>query len=264
MSKHQTQSAACSSVAAGNATESREDLVATIRELEQELVECQRLALLGNLASMAAHEFRNIMTAVMPLSEEGLRTDDRALLRKAADRALKQAKRAVGMTDHLLAFARDDHCPVEPCSVAEAAQEAIATSIRPFDKDGISLEVSVPDDLRVTAQADLLCQVLANLILNARHAMKGVRGPLTIKAQRDGKFVEISVCDSGPGFPREVLDGVLNPFLAADPLQRLTDWRQVGLGLSVCRMIARRYGATLHVTANAGAGCTFHVRWPAA
>jgi signal transduction histidine kinase len=264
MSNDSTPSTVRSSVGAGRPRESVESLQTVVQELEQQLVECQRLALLGNLAAMAAHEFRNIMTAIIPLSEEGLRTDDRVLLRKAADRALKQAKRALNMTDRLLGFAREEHGPVESCSVAECVEEAIVTSVRPFEKDGITLTVTVPDELRVTAHADLFCQVLVNLLLNARQAMKGQRGPLSIKATRDGDSVEISVCDSGEGFNSETLERVLNPFLAADPLERLTDWRQVGLGLSVCRMIVRRQGATLHATANKGTGCTFYLRWPAA
>lgn len=252
---------ACSSAAG---CESAEDLRATIQALEQELVACQRLAVLGNLAAMSAHEFRNLMTSLVPLCEEALRTEDRDFMRRSVERALTQSQRAMRVTEHLLAFARDEACPVESCSLAQAVQEAIDTATRPFEKDGIMLQVSVPDDLYVRAQSDLLCQVLLNLLVNAREAMKGVRAPLSIRAQPAGEFVEITVRDSGRGFTPEMLDDSINPFLAADAREQPTDWHKVGLGLSVCRMIAQRHGASLRATANDGAGCTFHVLWPKA
>ena len=136
---------------------------------------------------------------------------------------------------------------------------------RPLEKDGIQLHVAVPDDLRVNARNDLLCQVLLNLLLNARRAMKDGGGPLTVAATAVDGQVQIEVRDSGSGISAETLDQVLNPFLAADPRERPTDWQQVGLGLSVCRMIARHHGATLQAFANDGSrGCTFRLMRPAA
>lgn len=239
-------------------------LEATVRELEQELIACQRLAMLGNLAAMAAHEFRNLMTPIVARCEAALTTDDAAFTRKAVERALTQAQRAIAVTGHLLDYAHDTAKPVETCSVAEAVREAIETQTRPLEKDGIQLTVAVPAELQVRAQPDLFCQVLLNLLVNARQAMKDMRAALTVSAQQEGAHVAIRVRDSGRGFPREKLDNVLNPFLAAEPTDRVSDWHDVGLGLSVCRMIARRHQATIHAEANEGPGCTFVLRWPSA
>ena len=244
---------------------SQKDPAAAIAELEAELVACQRLAMLGNMAAMVAHEFNNLLTPIMVRAEAALAAgNDVPFMRKALERALLQSQRAMSVTRHLLGLAQDQPRPVEACSVAAAVGEALATLTRPLDKDGIDLRVAVSDDLFVTARADLLCQVLLNLLLNARQAMKGLRGSLVITAAlRDG-HVQIDVRDSGCGIPRDQLARVFNPFLAADPYGRPNDWQAIGLGLNVCRVIARHHGATLEALANDDRGCTFRLCWPAA
>ncbi len=256
---------ACATPSRSVANESIESLRATIRGLQDELIACQRLALLGNMAAMVTHEFNNLLTPIMARAEAALTGDDVPFMRKTLERALIQSQRAMSVTRHLLDMVHNDACPAEACSVAAAVHEAIETMTRPLEKDGIQLHVAVPDDLRVNARNDLLCQVLLNLLLNARRAMKDGGGPLTVAATAVDGQVQIEVRDSGSGISAETLDQVLNPFLAADPRERPTDWQQVGLGLSVCRMIARHHGATLQAFANDGSrGCTFRLVWPAA
>jgi signal transduction histidine kinase len=242
-----------------------EPATAAIAELEAELVACQRLAVLGNMAAMVAHEFNNLLTPIMARAEAALASgDDVAYMRKALERALIQSQRAMTVTRHLLGLAQDQPRPVEACAVAAAVREAVETMTRPLEKDGIELRVTVPDDLWVTARADLFCQVLLNLLLNARQAMQGMRGPLAVTAAFCDGQVQIDVRDSGRGIPHDQLVRVLNPFLAADPYQRPNDWQPIGLGLNVCRLIARHHGAILQALANDDRGCTFRLCWPAA
>jgi signal transduction histidine kinase len=237
----------------------------TLEALRDELIACQRLAMLGSLAAMAAHEFNNLMTPLIVRVEASLTTaTDAAFTRKTLERALTQAQRAIALSRHLLDFARREFEPTGEASVAAALREAIETAARPFEKDGIELRIAVPEELRVVASEDLLCQVLLNLILNARLAMKGYSGVLAISAVADGAMVQIDVRDSGRGIAPADIESVFNPFLAADPLAQPNDWQQVGLGLSVCRMITRQHGATIQILANEGRGCTFRVRWPRA
>lgn len=242
---------------------STDDLQARLSSLQEELLACQRLALLGNLAAMVAHEFNNLMTPVIARAEASLSMDDTAFMRKALERTLVQSQRAIAVTRHLLDMAHDAAAgDDEPASVHAAVTEAIETITRPFEKDGITLELDVPEDLRVKARPELLCQLFMNLLLNARAAMKGLEGELRVSAHANGDFVRIDVCDSGQGIEPDRLEKVVNPFLAADPHENPNDWRETGIGLSVCRMIARHHGARLHATNNDGRGCTFTVCWP--
>jgi len=250
------------SAATGDAA-SEVPTAAAFEALRDELIACQRLAMLGNLAAMAAHEFNNLMTPLVVRVEAALTTaTDAAFTRKTLERSLTQAQRAIALSRHLLDFARREFEPTGEASVAAAVREAIETAARPFEKDGIDLRVDVPEDLRVVASEDLLCQVLLNLILNARQAMKGQSGILAISARTDGQHVQMDVRDSGRGIAPEDVERIFNPFLAADPHAQPNDWQEVGLGLSVCRMITRQHGATMQVLPNEGRGCTFRVRWP--
>ncbi len=235
-----------------------------IDALERELLACQRKAMLGNIAAMVAHEFNNLLTPVIARSEAAMNLGDAAFSQKTHERSLTQAQRAIEVARNLLAFARDEEHSIEPCSVAEAVQEAVDTLARPLSKDGIELSIDVPANLLVRAQPDLFCQLLMNLLLNARAAMKEQRGPLSVTAAEEDDHVAIAVRDSGSGFPDGVIEQRVNPFLAADPNENPDDWHAVGMGLSVCRMIAHKHNARLHVSDNDGPGCTFHVRWPAA
>ncbi len=241
-------------------------LQAAYDALQRELIGCQRLALLGSLSAMAAHEFNNLMTPIVARAEAALNGgDDVPFMRKALERTLTQAQRAVALSRRLLDLAHDRPLPVEPCLVEPVVREALESAARPFEKDNIPIRVEVPPELAVMARADLLCQVLLNLVLNAREAMKPAgRGTLVISARPDGADVLIEVRDSGTGIPQELIDRVFNPFLSASPLERPNDWQQVGLGLSVCRMIAARHDARLSVRSNPEGGCTFTLRWPRA
>ena len=241
------------------------DIDALIQGLQEELIACQRLAALGSITAMVTHEFNNLLTPIMARAEAALMDGgDVAMMRKALERTLVQSQRALSVTRHLLDLVHDGPRPAQACSVACAVREAVATLTRPLEKDGIELRVSVPEDLQVCAREDLLCQVLLNLLLNARQAMKGIEGTLSITAVGRGDRVEIDVRDSGKGIPHDTFQHLINPFLAADPRARPNDWQQVGLGLSVCRIIAHHHGASLQGVPNDGRGCTFRLHWPAA
>lgn len=235
-----------------------------VRVLEDELIACQRLALLGNLSAIAAHEFNNLMTPIIARAEAALSGEpDVAFMRKTLERTLTQAQRAVGLSRRLLELATDGFVVGGTCRLAHVVREAIDTATRPFEKDNIALRVDVPEDLWVVGHQDVVVQVLLNLILNARAALKEVGGgSLSVTARADANRIRIAICDNGKGMPPAWINGTLNPFLAADPLASPTDWKQVGLGLSACRMIASRHGASIRAEANPDRGCTFRLDWP--
>lgn len=238
-------------------------LQATARGLEEQLIAFQRLALLGTLSATIVHEMNNLMTPILARAEFALGTGQPADMRKALERSQVQVQRAMVVIERLLALAKPGEFPIESCRVAAAVQEAIETTTRPFEKDGIDLHVSVPEDLHVRAQFDLLTQVLLNLLLNARQAMKGLRGKLTVSARRDGRHVVISICDNGKGIPPKRLADVINPFLAATDGADPSAWQSVGLGLKVCQIIVQRHGATIEALPNDDRGTTFRLHWPA-
>lgn len=232
--------------------------------LQQELVVCQRQAVLGSLAGMIVHEYNNLMTPVVARAEDALTRDDLAAMRKALTTTARQARKALLLSRQVLEFAQGNELAVEACRAADLVRAAIASAVRPFEKDGITLELRVPEELYVRAQPLLFEQVVLNLLLNARAAMKGRPGKLSVAGRREGELVLLEVCDSGVGMSPEALETVINPFLTSDADAPPADRTRVGLGLHVCRTIVRKHGATLEAHANDGPGCTFRLAWPAA
>lgn len=241
------------------------DLSRTIDELEAQIVALHQPALLGASAAMVAHEFNNLLTPLLVRAQDALDRDDPAAMRKTCEKAIVQAQRAIQLCRHLMgvASANGEHGP-RSCRVLDAVNEAVQSLFRPFEKDGITFTAKIDRDIAVTADPVLLHQVLLNLLLNARKAMETTRGFLAVSAARDDGFVVIDVRDSGVGFPDDRMDTLLNPFLRADEREQPRDWLTIGLGLAVCRKIARENGATIEAFPNDGPGCTFRIRWPAA
>lgn len=235
----------------------------TIDRLERSLIRAQQRATLGTLAAVIAHEFNNLLTPVLPWVDLALGTLDPADMRKALERVRTQARRAEAVTRRLLELAEGRTLPSQPCPVAAAVEEAILTATRPFEKDGIALSVNIPGELRVQAEPHLLVQALLNLLLNARAAMKSIGGTLLICAHRDGDVVIIDIRDSGCGIPADHLENFINPFLAG-VIDEPPDEARIGLGLTVCRLIAHKHGASIQALPNPDRGCTFRLRWPAA
>ncbi|MFQ5807009.1 MAG: sensor histidine kinase [Phycisphaerae bacterium] len=232
--------------------------------LQKELVVRQRQAMLGSLVSIIAHEYNNLMTPVMARAQDAVARGDVAVMRKALAITAQQTERALQFTRQVLRLADGKESPLEACRVADLVEAAITSAVRPFEKDGIELALRIPGELRIRARPLLFEQVLLNLLLNARQAMKGRRGKLSISACPEGDMVEIAVSDSGVGISPEVLNNLINPFLAADAHAHPGDWSSVGLGLSACRTIVQQHGGTIRAQANDGPGCTFRLRWPAA
>lgn len=235
-----------------------------LQQLQSELVDYQRQALLGAVAGMMAHEFNNIMTPVLFRTQDALLRDDAAAMRKAVECTLQQTERAIAIARRLLEFAQGQETEPRAYPVAEAVENALTALARPLAKDGIELRTHIESGLTVLAEPVLIDQVLLNLLLNAREATRPRRGTVTITAVRDNGFVQFDVADTGRGISPERLETVIRPFLASDPDVQPCDWKRVGLGLNVCRTIAARHGAQLDALPNPAGGCVFRLRWPAA
>jgi two-component system cell cycle sensor histidine kinase/response regulator CckA len=231
---------------------------------QQDFITQQRQALLGSLSSIIAHEYNNLMTPVLARAQDAVARDDIVAMRKALTVTVAQTRQALNFTRQLLEVARSGDLPVQACCLTELVSAAVTAAVRPFEKDGIELVVDVPEHLKVRARPLLFVQALLNLLLNARAAMKGRTGKLSISACREDDHVLISVCDAGVGMSPDLLDNVVNPFLQAEDPGHPGTWGPVGLGLLACRTIAQRHGAMIHAQSNNGPGCTFHLRWPAA
>jgi two-component system sensor histidine kinase HydH len=177
--------------------------------------------------------------------------------RRASSFITAEIDRLNSVVSSLLAFARP--LQVQPGAVAVrdlldralllARDELAAKQVRVQRTESVDLPP-------VTADSDLMSQVLLGLLANATEAVpRG--GEVTLHARAVGSAVEIDVADSGPGVPAELRERIFEPFFT-------TRTRGTGLGLAIARQIVAAHVGTIEVGERAGGGARFTVRLPAA
>ncbi len=130
-------------------------------------------------------------------------------------------------------------------------------------KDGIALRVHIPTDLCVKGDDVQLEQVLLNLMINARQAMIGKGGSLTIKASVvEQNEVKIQVSDTGPGIPENLMSKIFQPFFTTKGTTRKDESRGTGLGLAICKDIIEHHKGRIVVESQVGQGTTFNIYLP--
>ena len=140
--------------------------------------------------------------------------------------------------------------------------EVMLVLARDPQKDGIALRVQVQPELMVHGDAVQLEQVLLNLLINARQAMLGKGGSLTIKATADNGKVKIQVIDTGPGIPDELMSKIFQPFFTTKDDTRKGEAKGTGLGLAICKEIIDHHQGRIEVASELGKGTTFTIILP--
>jgi len=233
------------------------------RRREAEEAESRRLESVGRLAGGVAHDFNNLMTAVMGYSELIRSTlepgDPRIADVAEVERA---ATRAGDLTQQLLAFAR--RRDVQPKDIDPGTMvRGIVGLIGPLIGPNITLEVRTSAESRlVRIDPTQFEQVVLNLTVNGRDAMPG-GGRLVIETALETRGgvhgVQLTVSDTGEGMSADVLDRIFEPFFTTKPTGEGT-----GLGLATVHGIVHQAGGTIDVASSLGRGTTFDVFFPAA
>lgn len=234
-------------------------------DLQRQIDALQRLASLGTVCSMIAHEFNNVMTPIISYCQYALQRNEPELMRTALDRTLKNAQRLTSMSMKILGLATGDPSDAGHVRVRSAVEDAVACLGRDFDKDSITLTLDIPDELSVRGHVASLQQVLFNLILNARQAMLGLPGRLTISARRiENQHVSIDVADTGCGIKSEHLEKLFEPFFSTKRHESRTERGGIGLGLHVCKRLMADMNGDISVRSRPGEGTTFTLTLPGA
>jgi len=237
------------------------------RKLEEQFLQSQKVQAIGQLAGGVAHDFNNILTAIIGHSELMLqRIPPADTLHSNADEIQKAAHRAAGLTRQLLAFSRKQVLQPKVIDLNAVIAE-MNKMLQRLLGENIKLVTKVERQLgRVKADRSQMEQVLLNLSVNARDAMpKG--GTLTIQTENvglgtnsdagSGQYVLVSVRDTGVGMSREVQARIFEPFFTTKELGKGT-----GLGLATCHGIIKQSGGHIGVFSELGKGTTFKVLLP--
>lgn len=234
-----------------------------LRETQADLERVARATTMGELTASIAHEINQPLAAVVTNANACLRWLDREPpelneARETARRIIRDGKRGSEVLARIRAMLRKSEPVREPLAVCEVIQE-ILTLAGP-SLDGIEMDARLDAALPlIVGDRVQLQQVLLNLLLNAGEAMKSVTDrpkTLQITAGRNAAGdVEVSVCDSGPGLPADLLERVFTTFFT-------TKTEGLGMGLAICRSIIEQHGGRLWAESNPGFGATFRFSIP--
>jgi two-component system, cell cycle sensor histidine kinase and response regulator CckA len=246
-------------------------------ELEDQLLQSQKMESIGRLAGGVAHDFNNLLGAILANTSflRGLGPqacfDDRDVVASIED-IETAARRAADLTKQLLGFARRGNYEKRPVDVMSLLDEIKALSSRTFEKK-VTVTVTSPPELTLLGDASQLHQVLMNLCINARDAMPD-GGDLSIIAElvhlsedqvltlpflMPGDFVVISVRDNGVGMDAETLRRAFEPFFTTKGPGKGT-----GMGLATAYGIVKNHGGHIQAESELGKGSAFKVYLPAA
>jgi two-component system C4-dicarboxylate transport sensor histidine kinase DctB len=227
------------------------------QNLQDDLIQANKLATLGQIAAGVAHEINQPIAAIRTHADTaGLYLDaaDGAAARRSLDSIAGLTERVGAITDELRAFSRKTRSETVAVGVDAAIEGALLLAGARMRERGVALvRTPGPPGLEVMAERNRLEQVLLNLLQNAIEALRDRADPtISLDVEVKGRRVTIRIADNGPGVAPEVRERLFTPFT--------TDKRDgVGLGLVISRDIVAGFGGELSLEPTA-AGAAFVIR----
>ena len=230
-----------------------------------------RLAAVGEMAAVMAHEIKNPLAGIEVLA--GLlrrKVPDNADAQALVKDIINEAKMANAIVQEVLAFVRPVRLQVDRTSLSDAVSAAVLMADGKATRGTILVDVALPKDLPpLGADQHQLTQVFCNLLINAYEALEG-RGKIEISARlaqtaADGALlpdghqavatVVVDVADDGPGMPADIAEKIFNPFFT-------TKAQGSGLGLAIVRKIVDAHEGRIDMTTQDGRGTRFRLTLP--
>ncbi len=235
--------------------------VTDVKRLEEQLIQAEKLAAMGQMLAGVAHELNNPLTAILGVTEllrerKGL---EDGILRQL-ELTHRQARRAARIVQNLLEFSRPASPHKKPLDVNVLIERTLQLQDHSLRRNQIIVDFQPQEDLpAVLGDGNQLIQVLLNLVTNAEQAIREVRetGHIRIRSVSQGARVAVTVEDDGVGILPEAMPRIFDPFYSTKRPGGGT-----GLGLSICMSIIREHGGNLDAKALPGGGSLFTLELP--
>ena len=247
-------------------TVSRDTYYRTLQELkdtQSQLIQAAKLASLGEMATGIAHEINQPLQIVMMHSEKGLENLEemnKEQLKESLGVIKSQVKRAGMIVWHLKAFGKDSVTESrDAISINKIIENALTLTGSQLENQGIHIAIEVAEDLpSIICNKNQIEQVLINLLLNAKDAMKfSSPGQLTIRSFQEDAFLIVEVEDTGIGVSSDIEHRIFDPFFTTKDVGTGT-----GLGLSISYNLLQDHHGNLKLRKKQGQGTIFRIELP--
>jgi PAS domain S-box-containing protein len=242
-------------------------------QLEKRLAQAQKMEAIGTLAGGIAHDFNNILSAILGYTELSLiDLPQDSAIRGNLKQVLMAGGRARELVQHILTYSRQREHEMQPVRINLIVNEALKL-LRASLPSTIEIRNSIKSNLAVISDATNIHQVIMNLCTNAGYAMQANGGILQVNLEdvdldedfikqhpdlKPGKFVRLTVSDTGHGMSPEVMERIFDPFFSTKKKGEGT-----GMGLSVVHGIVKSHGGAITVDSTPGQGSVFKLYFPA-
>lgn len=237
--------------------------VTDLKRLEEQLIQAEKLAAMGQMLAGVAHELNNPLTAVLGVTEllrERAPADES--FQRQIELTHRQARRAARIVQNLLEFSRPASAQKKLLDVNNLIERTLQLHEHSLRRNNIEVDFRPDTSLPgVVGDANQLIQVFLNLVTNAEQAIREVResGRLQIRQGRSGDRISVTFQDDGVGIRPEALPRIFDPFYTTKRPGGGT-----GLGLSICMSIVREHGGLIEGEALPAGGTAFTVTLPVA
>jgi len=245
-------------------TERNEELHSALRATavaQRRAIDAERLAAIGRMSAMIAHDFRSPLTVVRAAVSEIARDatnlgDDE--IRTLAGGALEEAERMTRLCSDLLEATRASehrHDAMATEDLDEWVDDVVGSKLEDAAQRGVRVDLALASGARLLLDADRMRRALVNLIENALDAMPD-GGHLRVETALDDGTAHIRVIDDGTGIPVEIAETLFDPFVTAGKRHG------TGLGLAVVRKVVEDHRGVVSVAKPPGGGTAFELRLP--
>ncbi len=241
---------------------------AELRRTHEQMMHAERMASIGKLAAIVAHEINNPLSGILTtaklllkkMGDHGLSPEDLANARQYLEMIASESARCGEIVKNLLQFVRPSRAHFQPHDVNELIRQSLRLIQHKIELMSLQTEVQLdPDVPPVVCDGQQMRQALVALLINACEAVRPEEGMLTVTSRflPEAQRVEIAIRDNGIGMDEETQRRIFEPFFTTKEKEG-----SLGLGLSVVLSILHRHGGEIHVQSALGHGTTFTLRLP--
>ena len=233
--------------------------------LRQRLEQSEKLASLGQFVAGIAHEMNNPLQGVLGHLELLIDTSEAAKpIRPTLRRIYQEGDRAAKIVRNLLVFTGARRMVRHRVRIERVLSRALVSRRAALKRSGIQIARHQEDNLpHIEGDALLLQQALLNILINAKHSIAGTGQPgridVNIAPSADAQFVVLTISDTGPGIPADVLPRIFDPFFTTKEVGQGT-----GLGLAITYGIIQEHGGTIQAANRTDGGARFTLEFPVA